>query len=496
MCGILELQGISKYFSGNVVLDHINLIFKSGELHALVGENGAGKSTLIKIISGVYKADEGRVLLKGKPVRFATPMNAQCAGISTMFQETQEIPEMTVAENVFLGRELLMKGGVLIDRRRMHSETARLMDVLGLNIDADAKMSSLPVSQRKMVELARAYMQHASVVIMDEPTANLNAEETAILFRIISDMKKSGATIVYISHRMQEVFSLSDRVTVLRDGKLISTLENDQYDENSLISLMIGRKLSDMYPKREHRLGEPVLRVENLSLGTHFQDVSFEARAGEILGLIGLDASGANAVTKVLFGLSDAPGGHIMCIGRTVHPRSASASIRSRIAFLPEDRKTQGLFLDQDMVSNMTICTLHSRFSRHGFLRKRLEKSETEDMMRTVRVKANGLRTQPEELSGGNQQKVLLGRLLMDNYDVLIMEEPTRGVDVGAKSEIYALMNQMVESGRVIVMYSTEMMELLGMCDRILVFSQGRLKAALPREEATQERIMHYALVR
>lgn len=494
MSAILELKGISKYFSGHVVLDDVHLQFQSGELHALVGENGAGKSTMIKIISGVYRADAGNVLLKGKPVRFLTPTDAQCAGISTMFQETQEIPEMSVAENIYLGREL--KSGMLVNRKRMLIEAQALVDHLGLHIHVENKMSSLAVSQRKMVELARAYMQESTVVIMDEPTANLNAEETDILFRIIDDMKSRGTTIIYISHRMQEVFSLSDRVSVLRDGRLISTLERDQYDVNSLISLMIGRALSDMYPERKHQLSEPMLKVEHLTLGDFFQDVSFEVRAGEIVGLSGLDASGANAIAKAIFGLSEPPKGSVTCNGKTLSMRNPADSIANHLAFLPEDRKTQGLFLDQDMVTNTTVSALRGKFSRHGFLRRKLERSETADMMKRVRVKANGMHTRPEELSGGNQQKVLLGRWMADRYDVLMMEEPTRGVDVGAKSEIYTLMNQMVENGMALMIYSTEMLELLGMCDRILVFSQGKITACLPREEATQELIMQHALVR
>lgn len=493
---ILELRGITKVFSGNVVLSDIDLCFKQGELHALVGENGAGKSTMIKIISGVHRPDKGTVILNGKAIHFATPTDAQSAGISTMFQETQEIPEMTVAENIFLGREPCFKNTFLIDKKQMREKAREYVRELGLNINVESKMSTLSVSQRKMVELVRAYMQHSSVVIMDEPTANLNAEETSILFRIIDEMKHRGTTIIYISHRMQEVFSLSDRVTVLRDGRLIATLENEQYDENSLISMMIGRELSDMYPVRDFGVGDTVLEVEHLTLENHFEDVSFSVSSGEIVGLVGLDASGANDITKALFGLERPQSGTVTCKGRVLNNKKPADGISNRIALLPEDRKTQGLFLDQIMTSNMTVSAIKTKYSKFGFLNKKSETQDVEEMIRRIQIKANGLYTRPEELSGGNQQKVLLGRWLMDAYDVLIMEEPTRGVDVGAKSEIYALMNEMARQGLAIIMYSTEMLEVLGMCNRILIFSQGRLKATLNREEATQELIMQHALVR
>ena len=496
MSTILELRGISKYFSGNAVLSDINLAFESGELHALVGENGAGKSTMIKIISGVYHPEAGNMFLRGKQVRFATPTDAQRAGISTMFQETQEIPEMTVAENIYLGREPRLGKSFLIDRKRMRKNAEVIVRELGLNIDVGMKMSQLAVSQRKMVELVRAYMQHSDVVIMDEPTANLNAEETSILFRIIDEMKKNGTTIIYISHRMQEVFSLSDRVTVLRDGQLIATLDNQAYDEHSLISMMIGRELTDMYPKRDNKIGDVTLTVDRLTLKGKFENVSFNVHAGEIVGMVGLDASGANDVTKTLFGIYTPDSGEVRCKGRPVKMKNPAESIANHLAFLPEDRKTEGLFLDQIMISNMTLSAMNTKFSKNSFILKKLEKEKTWDMIRRLKVKCNGLLSRPEELSGGNQQKVLLGRWLMEPYDLLIVEEPTRGVDVGAKTEIYMQMSEMVKTGASILMYSTEMLEILGMCDRVLVFSQGHLKAVLDRAEATQERIMEYALVR
>ena len=357
-------------------------------------------------------------------------------------------------------------------------------------------MSELSVSQRKLIELVRAYMQNSSVIIMDEPTANLNSEETQILFRIIDEMKSKGSTIIYISHRMQEIFSLADRVTILRDGNLIATINSEHYDENRIISMMIGREISDMYPNRNNFIGEPRLCVKELTLPGSFKDATFTVHSGEIVGLVGLDASGANEVTKALYGLKHPTEGVILYNGIEKQMRNPSESIKNKIAFLPEDRKTQGLFLDQNLVSNITISSLKSKYSKKSFIRKKKELTDTKEIIRKIKIKANDIFSKPEELSGGNQQKVLFARWLMDKYSLLILEEPTRGVDIGAKAEIYLLMNQLAYAGMAILMYSSEMTELLGMCDRILVFSRGHLTASLDREEATQELILQNEMVK
>lgn len=492
----LELKGLKKVFGETTVLSDIDITFFKGEFHALVGENGAGKSTIIKAISGVHKPDGGQIFLHGKPVRFANPNDAQQAGISTLFQEIQEIPEMTVAENIFLGREPRRPGTVLIDKKKLRKDAEKLVGDLGIAIDTTQKMRELPVSGRKMVEIARAVSGQASVVIMDEPTANLNAEEIRSLFRMIDALKKKGITIIYISHRMNEVFALADRVTVLRDGKKVATLNNDEYDEKSLISLMIGRELTELYPRRHNKRGDVVLDVQNFSLDGFFQDVSFQVRQGEVVGLAGLDSSGATAVTKALFGLCDKPNGKVFCDGQELKIKNPATSIRQHIAYLPEDRKTQGLFLNQNLIFNYTISSLRTLFSKMGVIRNRKEAEDAKEISGVLKLKARGLHSRPNELSGGNQQKVLLGRWLLDKYKILIMEEPTRGVDVGAKSEIYNQINSLAQKGIGVLLYSTEMMELLGMSDRILVFSAGKLTACLEKEEASQEKIMQYALVR
>ena len=493
---ILELKKIKKVFGGNTVLEDVDLSFRKGEVHALVGENGAGKSTIIKIISGVYQPDGGQVLLRGQPVKFPGPKDAQTAGISTMFQEVQEIPDMTVAENIFLGREPVKKYTRMVDKKRLNQEARLLMKKLGLSIDSSRKMRELTVSGRKMVEMVRAVSRKASVVIMDEPTANLNAEEIQVLFGMIDELKKNQSTIIYISHRMNEVFTLADRVTVLRDGQKIDTLEQGQYDEKSLIAMMIGRELTEMYPERHARLGETMLEVKNLTLKDWFKDISFTVRKGEVVGMAGLDSSGAAILTKTLFGLCGTPEGQVICGGKELNIKNTWSSIRQHIAYVPEDRKTQGLFLNQNLIRNYTISSLKPCFTRRKILDTRKEKERSAEVSKALRLKAKDLYVKPGELSGGNQQKVLFGRWMMDQYRLLILEEPTRGVDVGAKAEIYHQINRLAEQGTAVLMYSTEMLELLGMCDRILVFSAGSLTAELSREEATQEKIMQYALVR
>ena len=493
---VLELKKIRKEFGENVVLDDVDLEFQKGEVHALVGENGAGKSTIIKIISGVYQPDGGQILLAGKPVKFPAPKDAQLAGISTMFQEIQEIPDMTVAENIFLGCEPVKKHTGLIDKKRLNDEAEKLIKELGLSMDISQKMKELTVSGRKMAELVRAVSRKASVVIMDEPTANLNAEEINILFQMIDKLKKRGSAILYISHRMNEIFTLADRVTVLRDGKKIETLKRGAYDEKGLITRMIGRELNEMYPEKHTVPGETVLEVRNLTLKNFFHDISFTVRKGEIVGLAGLDSSGASVLTKTLFGLCGVPEGAVLCGGKALAMKNSWTSIRQHIAYVPEDRKTQGLFLNQNLIRNYTVSSLKTCFTKGRVLDIRKERTESSKISEMLRLKAKDLYVKPEELSGGNQQKVLFGRWMVDQYQLFILEEPTRGVDVGAKAEIYHQINRLAEQGTAVLMYSTEMMELLGMCDRILVFSAGMLTARLNREEATQEKIMQYALMK
>lgn len=490
---ILELKGISKRFAATQALKDINLRIAEGELHALVGENGAGKSTLIKILSGVYHPDEGTLSYQGKNVRFTTPYMAQNAGISTLYQEIQEIPALTAAENIFLGRE--PRKGRLLDWKTLYKEAAGLLENLKIKIDPYKRMEELSISERKMVEIARAVSFKAGLLIMDEPSANLNEDELKVLFNTIAELKRRNVTIIYISHRLREIFALADRVTVLRDGQLVQTLDIEDTDETRLVQLMIGRQLKEYYPVKQGTTGSKVLEVKNLSIPGVLKNVSFQLNRREILGIAGLEGSGGNVLTKTLFGLIRNYTGEIILDGKQLSPKNPKQSINECIAFLPEDRKTQGLFLNLDVKTNVSITSLDN-FTSMGFINGMNETTSVKQLVKQLSVRPGNTSLQVRSLSGGNQQKALLGRWLLQKYKVLILEEPTRGVDVGAKVEIYQEINKLLEKDLSLIMVSSELPELLGMCDRILVFSGGAITGELYRNEATEEKVMEYALPR
>ncbi len=493
---ILELKGIHKHFGATQVLSDVNLSFRKGEFHAFVGENGAGKSTLMKIVSGVHRADKGEIIFNGEKVEFHNPNQAQTAGICTLFQELQEFPDMKVAENVYAGLEP-RKFGVFVDWKKLYKDAQNLFDESNLEIDASQNMHSLNVSSRKMVEIIRALHRNASVVIMDEPTANLNQNELDALFEMIEELKRKQVTIIYISHRLREVFQLADRVSVLRDGRLIKTMDIGECTEKTLIRYMIGREVTDLYPKKDYVEDEIALSVKNLSVEGELRDVSFDLRRNEILGIAGLDGSGATSISKALFGLKKLQSGSVECDGKPLVLKNPKKSIAQGIAYLPVDRKTEGLFLNQNVKVNLSVSAMNTKFSRKKFfLKERTEVSASKDVVKNLVIKAHSLFTKVGNLSGGNQQKVLLGRWLMDTYKVLLLEDPTRGVDIGAKIEIYHVISKLVENGMSVVMYSSELPELLGMCDRIMVFRRGKIRAILSREEVTEEKIMDYAILK
>jgi ribose transport system ATP-binding protein len=490
---ILELKGISKKFGPTYAVKDINLEIVKGEFHALVGENGAGKSTLIKMLSGVHLPTEGLMKFNGKNVKFISPYMAQKEGVSTLFQEIQEIPALTVAENIFLGRE--HKKLSIIQWRNLYKEASDLLKGLNIQIDPYKKMEELSVSQRKMVEIARSVSINAELLIMDEPSANLNEDELKILFNMIDQLRKRNVTIIYISHRLREVFNMADRVTVLRDGNLVQTLAIEETDETSLVNLMIGRQLDEYYPVNQETPGDIVLQVNDLSVPGALKNVSFHLRKREILGLAGLAGSGGDVLTKVLFGLVKGYSGEMILDGEAFYPRNPRQCISEGISFVPEDRKTQGLFLNLSVRNNMSIISL-PKLSKFSFLNEKVEKAQVNELMKHLTVRPNDPKKQIRNLSGGNQQKVLIGRWLMEQYKILILEEPTRGVDVGAKMEIYQEINKLLEKDLAIIMVSSELPELLGMCDRILVFSEGKITAELNRSEATEEKIMEHAFPR
>ena len=493
----LEIRGISKSFGANKVLVDLNLTLKKGEVHALMGENGAGKSTLIKIISGVHHADSGEMFLDGKSVKFHSPFEAQVGGVATLFQEIQEIPDLTVAENLYAGIEPT-KYGFLIDWKSLHSNAQMQIDELGLNIDAFQKMRQLTPSSRKMVEIIRAvHKRAASVVIMDEPTANLNQGEIDALFTLIDELKRKGISIIYVSHRIREIFQIADRISVLRDGRLVKTESVGRIKEDEIVRLMVGRDLPEFYPRRVPPSETVSLKVTNLTVDGELDEVTFDVKNKEIVGIAGLEGSGASSVIKALFGLKHVSSGTVEIDGAKLVITSPKRSIEQGLAYVPEDRKADGLFLNKTVSFNLTASVLKSHFSWRGFIvKKRLAQAASENVIKRLGIKLSGPFAKIGSLSGGNQQKALVGRWLIGSYKVLLLEEPTRGVDIGAKVEIYEEISALAKSGLPVLMYSSELLELIGMCDRVIVMKNGKVSGVLSGEELTEENILDKALIR
>ena len=491
----LEIKGLSKSFGSNRVITDLDLKVRKGEVHALMGENGAGKSTLIKIISGVHRADEGVIRLNGEQIAFASPFEAQVGGVATLFQEIQEIPDLTVAENFYAGNEP-KKYGMLIDWKALYSGAQAEFDALGLKINATTKMRHLTPSSRKMVEIIRAvHKDGASVIIMDEPTANLNQGEIDALFSMIDVLKNRGISIIYVSHRMREIFQIADRVSVLRDGRLVRSENIDKITEDEIVKLMVGRDLPEFYPKRPPPSESVRMKVRDLSVDGALDRISFDVRHGEILGIAGLEGSGATMVIKALFGLVRPSNGTIEIDGDTVSIVSPRRSIEQGLAYVPEDRKADGLFLNKTVGFNVIASSLRSHFSRLGFVvRGRAVEQAAADVSRRLRIKADGPLAKVGSLSGGNQQKALVGRWLIGSHKALLLEEPTRGVDIGAKVEIYGEINTLAQSGLPVILYSSELLELIGMCDRVVVIRSGKVSAILTDGDITEENILEKAL--
>ena len=491
----LEIKGLTKSFGSNKVITDLDLMVRKGEVHALMGENGAGKSTLIKIISGVHRADEGVIRLNGEQIAFASPYEAQVGGVATLFQEIQEIPNLTVAENFYAGHEP-KKYGVLIDWKALFSGAQAEFDALGLKIDATMKMHHLTPSSRKMVEIIRAvHKRGASVIIMDEPTANLNQGEIDALFSMIEELKNRGISIIYVSHRMREVFQIADRVSVLRDGRLVRTESVDKITEDEIVKLMVGRDLPEFYPKRPPPSDTVRMKVRNLSVDGALDGISFDVRQGEILGIAGLEGSGATMVMKALFGLVRPSSGTMEIDGNMVSVVNPRRSIEQGLAYVPEDRKADGLFLNKTVAFNIIASSLRSHFSWLGFVvRRRAGEQAADDVSRRLRIKADGPFAKVGSLSGGNQQKALVGRWLIGAHNALLLEEPTRGVDIGAKVEIYGEINALAKGGLPVILYSSELLELIGMCDRVVVIRSGKVSAILADGDITEEIILKKAL--
>ncbi len=489
---LLSAEGIRKEFPGVVALDDVEFKLKRGTVHALMGENGAGKSTLMKILAGIYTPDKGDVKLKGAEIRLKSPLDALENGIAMIHQELNLMPFMTVAENIWIRREPKNRFG-FVDHGEMKRITARLFDRLKIKIDPEIEVRHLSVANRQMVEIAKAVSYESDVLIMDEPTSALTEREVAHLFEIIRDLREQGIGIVYITHKMNELFEIADEFSVFRDGKFIGTHASSDVTRDDIIRMMVGREITQMFPKEEVPIGDVVLSVKNLALDGVFRDVSFDVRAGEILGLAGLVGSGRSNVAETLFGVTPASSGTISIDGKTLSIDSPNTAIRNRMAFLTEDRKDTGCLLILDILENMQIAVLQDRFVKGGFVTEKQITAACEEMSRKLRVKTPNLQERIENLSGGNQQKVLIGRWLLTNPRILILDEPTRGIDVGAKAEIHRLVTELARNGVAVIMISSEMPEVLGMSDRIMVMHEGRVTGFLDRAEATQIKVMELA---
>jgi len=489
---LLEISHARKEFPGVVALDDVSLRLKRGTVHALMGENGAGKSTLMKIIAGIYTPDSGTVQLRGNDIRLKSPLDALENGIAMIHQELNLMPFMTVAENIWIRREPLTRFG-FVDHRELNRRTAELFARLNIDIDPEIQVSYLSVANRQMVEIAKAVSYESDVLIMDEPTSALTETEVAHLFAIIRDLRAQGKGIVYITHKMSELFEIADEVSVFRDGRYIGTHAAADVTRDQIIREMVGREITQMFPKEEVALGDVVLSIKNLSLKGVFEDISFDVRAGEIFGIAGLVGSGRSNVAETIFGVTPASSGTISINGEVVNIATPTSAIQHGMAFITEDRKETGCLLALDIQENMQLAVLQDKYTRFGFVTQGELSRTCEDMAQKLRVKTPNLNERVENLSGGNQQKVLIGRWLLTNPKILILDEPTRGIDVGAKAEIHKLVTQLAHQGVAVVMISSELPEVLGMSDRIMVMHHGRSTGFLDRSEADQVKIMDLA---
>jgi rhamnose transport system ATP-binding protein len=485
---ILELEHISKKFPGVQALNDVHFNMLPGEVHALLGENGAGKSTLIKVISGVHKPDTGEIRVNGKSVSFNNPREALDKGIATIYQELLLYPELTVAENIFMGHTARNRVG-MIDWNQINKQAREILDSLEITtLDVTRRVGSLNVGNRQRVEIAKALSQDARILIMDEPTAALTEADVQSLFNIVRLLRERGVGIIYISHRMQEVFLLADRVTVLRDGQYVNTKPVSETTENDLISMMVGRRIDDLYPKLSTEIKQNVLEVRNLWRKPMTRGVNLNIRAGEIVGLAGLVGSGRSELAQVIFGIAPAESGEILIDAKPVQIKSARQAMKLGIAYVPEDRGTQGLIRQMNLRENVSLAILRT-LVKGAFVDRFEERKLARSTIDQLNIRAFSAEQIVNKLSGGNQQKVVVGKWLASKPRLLIMDEPTRGVDVGAKAEIHRLMSELAQQGLAVLMISSELPEILGMSDRILVVRSGEIVAEYSREEATQENI-------
>jgi inositol transport system ATP-binding protein len=489
---LLEVENVRKAFPGVLALDNVSFRLKRGHVHALMGENGAGKSTLMKIIAGIYEPDSGSFRLKGQEIRLTSPLDALRYGIAMIHQELNLMNYMTVAENIWIRREPL-NGLGFVRHQEMRRRTRELFDRLDIRIDPEAEVRDLSVANRQMVEIAKAVSYDSDILIMDEPTSALTEKEVAHLFQIIRTLKAQGTGIIYITHKMNELFEIADEVSVFRDGHFVGEHPAAGVTRDEIIKLMVGREITQMFPKQVVPIGDVVLSVKNLTLEGRFRDISFDLRKGEILGLAGLVGSGRSNVAETLFGVTPATSGAISVDGREIAVRNPATAMDAGMAFITEDRKESGCFLLLDVMANMQVAVLRSGYVRAGFVNETAIEKLCREQTARLRVRTPDLEEPIINLSGGNQQKVLIARWLMTHPRILILDEPTRGIDVGAKAEIHKLISELAAQGVAVLMISSEMPEVLGMSDRVLVMHEGRMTGVVERKDATQVKIMELA---
>jgi rhamnose transport system ATP-binding protein len=485
---ILEISNITKIFPGVKALDSVGFNLKRGEIHALMGENGAGKSTLIKVLTGVHQPDGGTILLDGVEVAMTDPLVAQRHGIAAIYQHLAAYPDLTVAENIFMGHEKLGKLKN-IQWKKVNDEARRLLESLGASIPPTERMGMLSVAQQQLVEIAKALSQNMRILIMDEPTAALSRRESEELYTIAARLRARGVSIILISHRFEDMYRLADRVTVFRDAQYIGTWPVDNISPGDLVRHMVGRSIDQFFPKKTSPIGKELLRVENLSRTGYFADVGFTLHAGEILGLTGLVGAGRTEVVEAICGVTRPSAGRVYLEGKKIDMASPHAALKSGIGLLPEDRQKQGLILSWSVGKNITLPSI-ARFARRGIIRQKRERAEGDKYRELLKIRAASIDETADALSGGNQQKVVVGKLLSGNSRILILDEPTKGVDVGSKSQIYEIMCALTDQGYGILLISSELPEVVNMADNIVVMREGRVSAIIPREEATQENVL------
>jgi rhamnose transport system ATP-binding protein len=490
---ILELSHITKTFPGVKALDDVRFDLKHGEIHALIGENGAGKSTLIKVITGVYQPDAGQILFEGEPVEIHSTADSQKLGIAAIYQHVTCYPDLSVTENIFIGHEKIQPFTRKIDWRDLHERASQLLAQLDADFDPRALMGNLSVAQQQIVEIAKALSANARIIIMDEPTAPLTARESEDLYRTTEGLRDKGVSIIFISHRMEDMYRLATRVTVFRDARYVGTWRLDEVRREDLIMAMVGREITQFFPKRKVAIGEEVFRVEGLSRTGFFKDVSFSVRKGEILAMTGLIGAGRTEVCEAIYGVTHPDTGRVFLEGKELHIANPAEAIKRGIGYLPEDRLRQGLVLEWELSKNVTLPTLQ-QFGTLGWLHPRRERAVTKELAEKLEVRAGSVFDLAATLSGGNQQKIIVAKLLAGTMKVIILDEPTKGVDVGAKTAIFNIMNDLAEMGYGIIMVSSEMPEVLGMSDRIVVMREGRVASIFETAGATQEKILRAAI--